>query len=46
MLDYVLNAMMLYADMMNIGVKPKGYKIDFLEIWSCAPLNDIQTIVN
>jgi hypothetical protein len=46
MLDYVLNAMMLCADMMKIGVKPKGYKIDCLEIWSCAPLNDLQTFVN
>jgi pentatricopeptide repeat protein len=34
MLGYVLNAMMLYADMVKIGVKPTRYATVCPEIWS------------
>uniref|UniRef100_A0A0A9TXV2 Uncharacterized protein n=1 Tax=Arundo donax TaxID=35708 RepID=A0A0A9TXV2_ARUDO len=44
MLGYVLNAMMLYADMMKIGVKPEIYMTVCPEIWSLGPPNGIRTV--
>jgi pentatricopeptide repeat protein len=46
MLGYVLNAMMLYADMVKIGVKPMRYKTVCPEIWSRVPLNDTRTFAS
>lgn len=44
MLGYVLNAMMLYADMVKIGVKPRRYATVCPEIWSMELPNDFKSV--